>query len=166
MIRKLASTCFYVGCVPGAPGTYASLVAVGLCLLLMHLLGSAVAALIALALAAVFFFFGAWLGRWAESYFGTGDPSAFVLDEIVGYFVAAAPVLLVFPNAKVLPVLGLPFLFFRVFDVLKPFPVNVAETAPDGWGIMLDDVVAGCYAAVTSITGIVLFADTLVRSGG
>ena len=68
------------------------------------------------------------------------DPSIVVIDEIVGVWIA----LLLLPKT-VLAVL-LAFLLFRVMDVVKPEPARSLERLPGGWGIMLDDVVAGVYA--------------------
>lgn len=164
MIRKLVSTCFYVGCVPGAPGTYASLASLAVALVLLQFASPATTGVALLGLSALLFVVGARLGAWAEGHYGREDPSPFVLDEVVGCFVAMAPVLLLFPNAKPLPALGISFVFFRIFDVLKPFPVDRAEKAPGGWGIMLDDVLAGCYAAGATVGGMLLFADLLIKS--
>ena len=157
MIRKLVSTCFYVGCAPGAPGTYGSLAAVAIALVLLQFDSPATAGIVLLGLAALLTFVGARLGSWAESYYGKTDPSQFVLDEVVGCFAALGPVLMIFPDANLLPKIGLPFLFFRVFDVIKPFPAGKAELVPGGWGIMLDDLVAACYAVAASVAGILLF---------
>ncbi|MBC8183322.1 phosphatidylglycerophosphatase A [candidate division KSB1 bacterium] len=70
------------------------------------------------------------------------DPSIIIIDEIAGMLVA----LIALP--KTLPFVIAAFLLFRFFDIVKPFPVNKAEKLPAGWGIMLDDVVAGILANV------------------
>ena len=164
LIRKLVSTCFYVGCVPGPTGTYASFASLVAALILLQLALPAATGRMLLGLAVLFTFVGARLGTWAEEYYGKRDPSPFVLDEIAGCFVALAPVLLLFSNARPLPTLGIVFVFFRIFDILKPFPANRAEKMPGGWGIMLDDLVAGCYAAAATVGGMLLFADVLAKS--
>jgi phosphatidylglycerophosphatase A len=68
------------------------------------------------------------------------DPSIVVIDEVVGMLVAlwALP----FRAGEALAV----FLCFRLFDITKPFPLRRLEAQPGGWGIMLDDLVAGLYA--------------------
>ncbi len=71
---------------------------------------------------------------------GEADPSIVVIDEIVGMWIA----LILVPSGWI-PVL-LAFIFFRAFDILKPFPAAALERIPGGWGIMLDDVIAGIYA--------------------
>ncbi len=73
----------------------------------------------------------------------TPDPSIVVIDEIVGMWIA----LILVPSGWI-PVL-LAFIFFRAFDILKPFPAAALERIPGGWGIMLDDVIAGIYANAT-----------------
>lgn len=74
----------------------------------------------------------------------TPDPSIVVIDEIVGMWIA----LLFVP--KTLPAVVVAFVAFRVFDIIKPFPAARLEAVPDGWGIMLDDVVAGIYANIAT----------------
>ena len=70
------------------------------------------------------------------------DPSKVVIDEWVGMWIA----LLMIPNEWLW--LGIAFLLFRVFDIVKVYPANRFERLPGGWGIMMDDVVAGLYAGV------------------
>ena len=72
------------------------------------------------------------------------DPSKVVIDEWVGMWIA----LLMIPNEWVW--LGIAFLLFRVFDIIKVYPANRFERLPGGWGIMMDDVVAGLYAGVVT----------------
>lgn len=70
----------------------------------------------------------------------TADPSIVVIDEIVGMWVT----LLFLP--KTIPVMVIAFIAFRAMDILKPQPARYLERLPGGWGIMLDDMVAGIYA--------------------
>jgi phosphatidylglycerophosphatase A len=69
------------------------------------------------------------------------DPGSVVYDEIAAFTLVFA----VAPVDAVTAVLG--FVFFRVFDIWKPWPVRRLELLPRGWGIMADDLVAGAYAA-------------------
>lgn len=89
----------------------------------------------------------AW-GDWAVARFGSRDPKPFVLDEFAGQWVAV----LVLPAAggwvSAAVVLVGQFVLFRVFDVIKPPPARGLERLPSGWGILLDDLVAGAYANV------------------
>lgn len=68
------------------------------------------------------------------------DPSIVVIDEIVGLWIT----MLFLP--KTLPLIVIGFVAFRAMDILKPQPARALEGIPRGWGIMLDDVVAGVYA--------------------
>jgi len=75
-------------------------------------------------------------------FFGKEDPGQIVFDEI-----AAIPVLFLFnPLTLVTAIWG--FIWFRVFDVWKPWPVCTFEKLPGGLGVMADDMAAAAYAAV------------------
>jgi phosphatidylglycerophosphatase A len=86
------------------------------------------------------------VGVWASSVVvartGSADPQIVVIDEVAGVLFALA--------ASPLTVAGATFavVAFRLFDWLKPWPAYVAERAPRGWGVMLDDVVAGGWGAL------------------
>ncbi len=71
---------------------------------------------------------------------GKIDPQEIVIDEVMGMAVTLAFMLLSFKT------IALGFLLFRIFDVTKPFPVRRFEKLPGGWGIVMDDVMAGVYA--------------------
>ena len=83
---------------------------------------------------------GVWAADEAERALAAKDPGAIVVDEVAGMMLS---VLTLSPTPAVL-VSG--FLLFRVFDVLKPFPANVAQRLPGGAGVIVDDLVAGAYA--------------------
>jgi phosphatidylglycerophosphatase A len=70
------------------------------------------------------------------------DPSVVVIDEVVGMLVALFALPLRAGDVLVA------FLCFRIFDIAKPFPLRRLEAQPGGWGIMLDDLVAGLYTNV------------------
>lgn len=77
----------------------------------------------------------------AKGIFGGRDPRYIVCDEIIGFLVAIYMVPFTLFNMVTL------FLLFRFFDILKPFPIRVIEERiRGGWGIVLDDVMAGLYA--------------------
>lgn len=85
------------------------------------------------------------------------DPSIVVIDEIVGMWISLAGV------ARGAAPFIIAFLLFRIFDVLKPEPARSLERLPGGWGIMLDDVVAGLYA--NAGTRAVMFLWALFAGG-
>jgi phosphatidylglycerophosphatase A len=135
-LAYLVAIWFGCGRVPRAPGTAGSIGAVPLYLAIAPGGPAAV-----LAAAAAVTALGVWAaGRVARST-GTHDPQIVCVDEAAGVLIALAPA----PRAWA-PVLAAVVLF-RVFDVWKPWPARAAERLPGGWGIMMDDVVAGAYAA-------------------
>lgn len=75
------------------------------------------------------------------------DPSKVVVDEAVGVWIALLAVPPTFHWAYVLGA----FLLFRLFDIVKPFGIRRMEAVRGGWGVMLDDIVAGLYSAVVLI---------------
>lgn len=85
----------------------------------------------------------------AEAVFGE-DPSEVVADETAGQclpLLAMPPVFLSGAMWQGLAGILLAFLFFRGFDIVKVWPCNALQRVPGGWGILLDDLVAGVYAA-------------------
>lgn len=121
-----------VGLFSFAPGTWGSLVGLG------------IAALVQFHLAAylVTFFFLLWLGFWAISRIDLSknhDPGFVVLDEVLGMMVSV----FMLPLTPLSALVG--FLLFRGFDICKPFPLRQLEKLPRFWGILLDDLGAGVY---------------------
>ena len=88
----------------------------------------------------VLFALGVWAAGEAEKFLGRTDPGQVVVDEVVGQMLT----FLLLPHATWKWWVG-GFLLFRALDMVKPFPARQAERIPGGWGIMLDDVVAGLY---------------------
>jgi phosphatidylglycerophosphatase A len=133
----IATGC-YSGYLPIAPGTWGSLVGL-LLVFLLHNLSLPVY----LALVAGLFVLGSFAAGEAEKILDTRDPGAVVIDEIVGMLIAMAAV----PLTPLTMVLG--FILFRIFDILKPFPVNFFDQRfHGGLGIMLDDLMAGIYSLI------------------
>lgn len=130
------ATLLGVGYVPGAPGTLGSLI--GLMLyVLVFLIGGAQGVVIVFAWVLVF---SIWSSGLASQQLHQKDPSCIVIDEVVGLWVT------LMGTQSHGPMLLVGFLLFRFFDVLKPFPIRRVESLPKGWGIVLDDVLAGIYA--------------------
>jgi phosphatidylglycerophosphatase A len=126
----------YSGYLPKAPGTWGSLVGVGLWAILTGLpLG------LYLLLVCTVFVIGTFCAGSTEKIVDRPDPSIVVIDEVAGQLLAltAAPL---HPLAALTG-----FLLFRFFDILKPFPVGWFDRhVHGGLGIMLDDIFAGLYA--------------------
>lgn len=141
------------GYFPIAPGTAGSAVGVALVAGLERLPLPATwqMALVGI-IAAGLFALGVWAAGKAEKFFGRVDPGQVVIDEVVGQMVT----LLARPRASWKWLLA-GFLLFRAFDIIKPFPARRAERLHGGWGIMVDDGVAGFYALVVlAVAGFVL----------
>lgn len=146
VVDFLASGC-YSGYAPWASGTAGSALAVVLATLLYAAIpeaagirGSFIAAVALTAFAIVVT--NAAL-QYALYSVRAHDPRQVVIDEIAGYFVTV----LALPKDPL--TLGAAFLAFRIFDIWKPFPIRRVEKLPRGYGIVLDDVVAGVYAGLS-----------------
>ena len=136
--RRLLACGFGLGLLPKAPGTWGTLLGVGLYLAILPL-GTIVHAAAVVILAAL----GVWLCGATAAELDSRDPAVIVWDEVVGYLVC----MLGAPPGWLWPLLG--FALFRCFDVLKPWPVSwVDRRVHGGLGIMLDDVLAGAYVLV------------------
>lgn len=82
-----------------------------------------------------------WIAGEAERLLGRRDAGCIVIDEIVGMLTALAGLPATLFN------LSAGFVAFRVLDIIKPFPARYLDArVPGGWGIVLDDVVAGIYS--------------------
>lgn len=137
LVAHILSVWFGCGHVPKMPGTAGTIGAVPLYLLLRPYGLHAVA--IAAAIVTVV---GIWSSSRVCARLGTKDPQIVCIDEVAGVLVAwlGAPV--------GWPGLIAGFVLFRVFDQLKPWPARLAERElRSGWGVMLDDVAAGVWAA-------------------
>jgi len=144
-----------LGKLPVAPGTWGSLGAAAAHALAAWLIGTAQAPAFLPALAILFTLACLVYCPWAERFYKKKDPAPFVIDELAGYFLTVS----FFPNAPQLAVGVLGFCFFRLFDIVKPFPARRAERLPAGVGIVLDDLIAGLYAALCTGLVLALFFD-------
>jgi phosphatidylglycerophosphatase A len=142
-VRRVAiaiATGLGVGFAPVAPATVASFV-VGLLLVpaIGHVStlawGLAVLALLPIAV---------WSSGEAEKSLGT-DAKPIVIDEVVGMLVGGFGVAM---GSRPLVSLGLLFVLFRVFDIWKPLGIHRSQKLPGGWGVVVDDVLAGALTNV------------------
>jgi phosphatidylglycerophosphatase A len=97
------------------------------------------------------------LGYWAERSFMSKDPKPFVLDEVAGYLFTAT----FFTTGNLITTIFWAFIVSRIFDIIKPWPVNLVEKLPAGWGILIDDLVASLYAIGSLILVNYLFPGLL-----
>ncbi len=123
------------GLAPVAPGTVGTVAAMPLVLIMPRNIA------VYCAVVFVLFVLGVWLCNTCSESLGVHDHSGIVFDEWVGFLIAMIAV----PRTLLMFLLG--FAFFRLFDVLKPWPVGWADKRLNGgMGIMVDDVFAGLYA--------------------
>ena len=137
---------FGLGRLPIAPATWASF-AVALLLLAASLLSPAALGPIPLGIAILAITpVAIWASHLAERDLGT-DAKPIVADEIVGMLVAVWGIArLQAPEPGLF--LAAAFLLFRIFDILKPFPIRQSQRLPGGWGVVGDDILAGLAANV------------------
>jgi phosphatidylglycerophosphatase A len=134
----LFATGLGTGYSPIAPGTMGTLLSVPVYLLLSRIPSP----LYEITLIA-FFFLSIWLSDNGERYFGKKDDGRIVIDEVMGFFLT----MLWIPGTALTIVIG--FFLFRFFDIFKPFPIrHVERRCKGGWGVVLDDVLAGIYANI------------------
>jgi len=131
----------FLGFIPGMPGTIGAAAGGGLAWLALHRwtvpLPYYVVLLAVLSIPCFFF------AERSQKSFGRHDPSAFVLDEVLGQMITFIGVMASWKSL----VMG--FLYFSFFDIIKPYPVLESERIEGGVGINMDDIVAGLYACIT-----------------
>ncbi len=150
------ATGFGSGYLKPAPGTWGSLAGLAAWLLLVRAVGATgsrwtpwllISGPLALSLLAV------WAADLVVSETGQKDPSFIVVDEWAGIWLALTPLLFTLtvqpqPWALWAARLVAPFMLFRLFDIWKPGIVDRAQRLPGGWGVVMDDVLAGLLAAL------------------
>ena len=156
----LALSTWGVGYLPLAPGTWGSLIAVGIYLLVSWFETHAAAQGISTgktplqvmtfhwSVNAIVLTVFCWVGIWAATeaipLLGDNDASEIVVDELMGQFVTFAFI----PLGLGWPFVLAGFLLFRLFDILKPYPIDDLQLLPGGLGVCADDILAGVYAGI------------------
>lgn len=138
-------TGFGSGLAPMASGTFGTIPAVVLGVVLQVWFQGPQLGWILLLLAVVLLALGCSTSDYVDRTFAGKDPGAFVLDEIVGYLIALGIIALFMKDGPSAWAHGWCFLLFRGFDILKLFPADRLEELPGSVGIMLDDVAAAVY---------------------
>ena len=154
-MMHLVATFGGVGHLRPAPGTWGSLAALPAALLLCWLGGPWLLVLGIVTVTAL----GLAAARAEIAATGDTDPGHVVIDEVAGQWIALAPVafgagIMTVPVTALWPGWIAAFALFRLFDILKPGPIGRADRRGDALGLMLDDVIAGIFAAL----GVVLLA--------
>lgn len=128
---------FGLGLARKAPGTFGTLLGLPLLLIMPANLLAYTAVLV------VMFIFGVWCCEECSKYLGVHDHGGIVWDEVVGYLLT----MMALPVTWQWMLAG--FIAFRIFDIVKPWPIGwVDQKVQGGFGIMIDDILAGLFAAV------------------
>lgn len=164
MVRTLLISCGGLGFLRPAPGTWGSIppAAIAWLLLVFGVSGPVLNASL-LAILAISCFICVALGPWAEQRFGRKDASQIVIDETAGQCLPLLfwPTLFLSTSLSqmdrmihVTVAVSAAFVLFRIFDIIKPWPAHGLQKLPHGWGVLVDDLFAGLYAAIIMQVGL------------
>ena len=132
-ISEWIATCFKVGYLPFAPGTWGSVFAILLWWVLLKDLNTYIFGAIII----IFLLIGIVVSNIIIDQSGDHDPSHIIIDELVGQWLA----LFLIPDGFFN--IAISFILFRFFDIIKPWPIRLIEKFPKGLGVMSDDLTAG-----------------------
>ena len=158
-LNDVLATWGYLGRIPKAPGTWGTLGGLLFIYLIFlnwhYYFGENISLWQYCSLTMGFFLLGVLSANKYDQDHKTHDSKKIVIDEVVGMMVTLIPLVWVFQNSDtplylsgfIQPIIG--FVFFRFFDILKPWPISLADkNVKGGFGVMLDDVLAGIAAAL------------------
>lgn len=134
IIEKIIGSGFYTGYIPFASGTWGSLAA-----LIIFLIPGFENPSVMVFMISLLILVGVPIATKFEGFYGK-DPKECTVDEVVGMWIT-----LLFVPKKIWWII-IAFLIWRTFDIIKPFPADRFEKIKGGWGIMLDDIMAGIYS--------------------
>ncbi|WP_072777457.1 phosphatidylglycerophosphatase A family protein [Marivita hallyeonensis] len=159
---KLVATFFGVGLLRPAPGTWGSLAALPVAYGILSIGGF----WFLVNLTVFAFISGLIATRAVTEGQPDHDPSYIVIDEVVGQWIALFPVaygamMMQAPLERLWPGWLAAFVLFRLFDITKPWLVGKADARNDAMGVMLDDVVAGVFAAI-GVSALAAFAHLVL----
>ena len=137
-ISEWIATCFKVGYLPLAPGTWGSIFAILLWWAFLKNLNIYIFGILII----FSFLIGIIASNIVINQRGDADPSYIIIDELVGQWLA----LLFIPQGYFYIVFS--FISFRFFDIVKPWPISLIEKLPKGLGVMSDDFIAGLITLV------------------
>jgi len=142
-----------IGKLPFAPGTWGSATALILFIVLSHYVNM-------LIVGSIVILFSIWICERASIGLDDKDHKSIVIDELAGMWIALYPAIFYDTRDERVVFVILAFLLFRFFDILKPYPISyVDKNIKGGIGIVLDDIIAGFFAGLTSVgVMILLFA--------
>jgi len=152
-MKRLLATCFGLGWLPLAPGSWGSLPPTIVFTVMCYFGASAIS--LSIIMAALVLAGSIVCVKFAPAVIaatGKNDPEEIVADEIAGQSVTFLTVgflaIETFSTMQILGIAALGFLLYRAFDSVKPWPIRKLEKLPAGWGILTDDLMAGLYATI------------------
>ena len=142
-----------IGNIPLAPGTFGSIFSWLIFIFLSHFVNMFYLTFIGI-------FLSIWICEMASKNLIHKDHRSIVIDELIGIWVALLPVLYLADIQKERTVYAIAaLLFFRIFDIFKPFPVSYFDkNFKNGTGIVIDDLIAGVMAIIPSYIILTLLA--------
>jgi len=162
-LALIIATGFGVGFIPFAPGTFGSILGLLIAYFLISVFSPDVILLqnSIIIVSVIITILGIWASTRAEKIFDQKDAGQIVLDEVCGQLISF---LFIAPYLRRLGgqwiwwgIAG--FILFRALDILKPYPLKELEQVRGGLGVMLDDIIAGLYAAVILSIALLLITD-------
>ena len=141
IIQELIGSGFFIGYLPMAPGTWGSYSAACLLSILCGWFGLTLS-IVSIIGCVICFVIGIPASQALLEASQKKDSSFIVIDEWAGMFITYS--LVSFNLINIL----CGFVLFRIFDIFKPWPARTLENLKGGWGVMLDDIIAGIYAAL------------------
>jgi phosphatidylglycerophosphatase A len=150
-MKRMLTSCFGLGLLPLCPGTWGSLPPVFIFAAMCHFGVSA--GIISITMAALVVASSVICVIFAPAIItatGKADPRQVVVDELAGQALTflAVPFVITASTKRILIATVLGFLLFRIFDIVKPWPIRKLEKLPKGWGVLADDLLAAVYAAI------------------
>ncbi|MCI0662050.1 MAG: phosphatidylglycerophosphatase A [Acidobacteria bacterium] len=162
-LALIIATGFGIGFIPFAPGTFGSILGLLIAYFLMSIFSHDVILLqnSIIIVSVILAILGIWASSRAEKIFDQKDAGQIVLDEVCGQLISF---LFIAPYIRRLGgewiwwgIAG--FFLFRALDIIKPYPLKELEQIRGGLGVMLDDIIAGIYAAVVLSIALLLITD-------
>jgi len=135
-----------IGLIPFAPGTFGSIFAWFVFVIMSHFVDMLICTICIV-------FIAIWVCEKASVNLIQKDHKSIVIDELAGMWVALVPVIY-FASDQFERIIYacLALVFFRVFDILKPFPISYFDKKhKNGFGIVLDDIIAGIFTGILSV---------------
>ena len=129
-----------IGKIPIAPGTWGSIFAFFIFIYISHYIDMLIVVILSIP-------FSIWVCEKASVNLIEKDHKSIVIDELVGIWIALVPALYLSTQTSRTSYAVLALIFFRLFDILKPFPISYFDkNFKNGLGIVLDDLIAGIMA--------------------